>query len=149
MTNLDHITDISECNWGQYLIDDLHACLDEQIHAYMRCAERMELSNEMPKPAALFRDTISQLMSLRARTRWDDISNNIEIDYGKLVFPRKCTDVGLVEEAKYLRKTLKGSLEKKLEKLEYFSQNGQNLALNERGFEVSNMILAQILDFDY
>ena len=38
---------------------------------------------------------------------------------------------------------------KKLEKLEYFSQNGQKIALNERGFEVSNMILAQILDFDY
>jgi oxygen-independent coproporphyrinogen-3 oxidase len=42
-----------------------------------------------------------------------------------------------------------GEKVKKLEKLEYFSQNGQNLALNERGFEVSNMILAQILDFDY
>jgi oxygen-independent coproporphyrinogen-3 oxidase len=38
---------------------------------------------------------------------------------------------------------------KMIEKLGYFSQNGQNLALNERGFEVSNMILAQILDFDY
>ena len=42
-----------------------------------------------------------------------------------------------------------GEKVKKLEKLEYFLQNGQNLALNERGFEVSNMILAQILDFDY
>ncbi len=42
-----------------------------------------------------------------------------------------------------------GEKVKKLEKLDYFSQNGQNLALNERGFEVSNMILAQILDFDY
>ena len=42
-----------------------------------------------------------------------------------------------------------GEKVKKLEKLGYFLQNGQNLALNERGFEVSNMILAQILDFDY
>ena len=42
-----------------------------------------------------------------------------------------------------------GEKVKKFENLGYFLQNGQNLALNERGFEVSNMILAQILDFDY
>ena len=42
-----------------------------------------------------------------------------------------------------------GEKVKKLEKFDYFLQNGQILALNERGFEVSNMILAQILDFDY
>ena len=36
-----------------------------------------------------------------------------------------------------------------LAKMGYFSQNGQKLVLNEGGFEVSNMILAQILDFDY
>ena len=37
----------------------------------------------------------------------------------------------------------------KLEKLGYFCENGDFLALTEVGFEVSNCILAQILDFDY
>ncbi len=36
-----------------------------------------------------------------------------------------------------------------LEKMEYFLQNDERVVLNERGFEVSNMLLAQILDFDY
>ena len=36
-----------------------------------------------------------------------------------------------------------------LAKMGYFSQNDDRIVLNERGFEVSNMLLAQILDFDY
>ena len=36
-----------------------------------------------------------------------------------------------------------------LKKMGYFSQNSDRVVLNERGFEVSNMLLAQILDFDY
>ena len=36
-----------------------------------------------------------------------------------------------------------------LAKMGYFSQNSDRVVLNERGFEVSNMLLAQILDFDY
>jgi len=116
MADLEGITDVSECEWGKCLIEDLHATLDEQIRAYMRCADRMEASGQMPKPTALFRDTVSQLMTLRARNSWDDISNNMEIDYGTLTFPRKCTDVDLVDEAKYLRNTLKDTLAKKLKK---------------------------------
>ena len=42
-----------------------------------------------------------------------------------------------------------GEKVEKLEKLGYFLQNDEFLALNERGFEVNNSILAQILDFDY
>lgn len=38
---------------------------------------------------------------------------------------------------------------KKLEKAGYVYLNGDRVALNERGFELSNMILADILDFDY
>ena len=42
-----------------------------------------------------------------------------------------------------------GEKVEKLEKLGYFCENGDFLALTEVGFEVSNCILAQILDFDY
>ena len=37
----------------------------------------------------------------------------------------------------------------KLEKMGYFVRKGDRIALSESGFEVSNSILAQILDFDY
>ena len=36
----------------------------------------------------------------------------------------------------------------KLAKTGYFLQNGDNISLSERGFEVSNSILAEILDFE-
>ena len=42
-----------------------------------------------------------------------------------------------------------GEKVKNLEKLGYFLQNDEFLILNERGFEVNNSILAQILYFDY
>ena len=35
------------------------------------------------------------------------------------------------------------------EKMGYLQQYGDRLSLNERGFEVSNSILEEILDFDY
>lgn len=37
----------------------------------------------------------------------------------------------------------------KLEKMGYLLQNDDRISLNERGFEVSNSILEEILDFDY
>lgn len=42
-----------------------------------------------------------------------------------------------------------GERVKKIEKMGFFARNDENLALNERGFEVSNEILVQILDFEY
>jgi oxygen-independent coproporphyrinogen-3 oxidase len=42
-----------------------------------------------------------------------------------------------------------GQKVKNLEKMGYFWQNDEVAALSESGFEVSNSILAQILDFDY
>ena len=42
-----------------------------------------------------------------------------------------------------------GKKVEKLAKTGYFLQSSDRIALSERGFEVSNMILAEILDFDY
>ncbi len=42
-----------------------------------------------------------------------------------------------------------GSAVEKFDKIGYFARNDDRVALNERGFEVSNSILEQILDFDY
>ncbi len=42
-----------------------------------------------------------------------------------------------------------GSAVEKFEKMGYFARNDDRVALNEKGFEVSNSILEQILDFDY
>ena len=53
------------------------------------------------------------------------------------------TRFGIDFDQKYGKKV------EKLEKMGYVLQNDEYLSLNEQGFEVSNMILAEILDFDY
>jgi len=125
-TDLDDIKDVSQCIWGKYLIEDLHAHLDRQIQSYIRCAEKLEATGEMDKPAALLRDTASQLMSLRALEQWDDIAANAQIDYGRLTFPKNCVDTVLVEEVKYVRDTLKKKLANKLKK--FGDTSGQLIA---------------------
>ena len=42
-----------------------------------------------------------------------------------------------------------GEKVKKFEKLGYFCENGDRIALTERGFEISNAILGEILSFDF
>ena len=42
-----------------------------------------------------------------------------------------------------------GKMVEKFKKTGYFYEKGDALALTERGFEVSNAILTEILDFDY
>lgn len=116
VTNLNGVSDVSDSDWGKYLIADLHMHLDGQISSYIRCAEKMEATGEMEKPATLFRETAAQLMSLRAMQRWDDISANATIDYGRLVFPKNCTNTDLIEQIKKVRETLKKKLTAKLKK---------------------------------
>ena len=59
-------------------------------------------------------------------------------------------DADLIREfAKYDFDKKYGRKVEKLEKMGYILQNDDLFALNERGFEVSNSILEEILDFDY
>lgn len=50
---------------------------------------------------------------------------------------------GIDFDEKYSKKT------EKFEKMELLMRNDDRIALNERGFEISNAILEEILDFDY
>lgn len=110
------LEDASETVWGKYLIKDLFAHLDLQIAAISRCAERAAQSDGMDKVAVLLQSTADQLRELRACKTWDEISAHRKIDYGRLVFPKKCTDITLTEQIKAVRDACKTSLEKKLSK---------------------------------
>lgn len=114
VNSIENIVDVSETIWGSYLISDLHACLDLHINALEKCAIRAEKSGDMDKPAALLRSLINQLASLRNCSRWDEICTNLPIDYGRLVFSKKCEDIDLIERIKAIRNACKKDLEKKL-----------------------------------
>lgn len=108
------IADVSETVWGKYLIQDLHNYLDLQIDALSKCALLAEHNGSMPKPAVLLRDTVNHLSVLRSDTLWDQIVNHRNIDYGRMIFPKDCTDLELAEKIKAVRNACKSGLEKKL-----------------------------------
>ena len=107
-------TDVSETTWGQYLINDLHNYLDMQIDALSNCAVLAEQNGSMVKPSELLRDTVNQLQGLRQCTLWDEIVDFGAIDYGRMSFPKNCTDLSLADKIKAVRNACKAGLEKKL-----------------------------------
>ena len=111
---VEDITDASETVWGRYLMEDLFSYLDLQIEAVGRCADMAAETVGMEKPAALLRDTVWQLERLRRSQTWDEIVAGRNIDYGRLVIPKKCGDPALGDRIKAVRNACKSGLEKKL-----------------------------------
>lgn len=106
--------DASATVWGRYLIDELHDYLDCQIRVISECARLLETSEGMEKAAANLRDTLYQLQSLRNEETWDGIAGKRAIDYGRLVFPKKNSDLELTDRVKAARNGCKKGLERKL-----------------------------------
>ena len=112
--DVSNCEDASQTVWGRYLIDDLHRCLDLHIDALECCANRALAAEGMDKPAMLLSDTVAQLRTLRYANTWNEIYRNRNIDYGRLSFSKKCTDLILAEQIKYIRDACKKDLSKKL-----------------------------------
>ena len=110
----DGISDAGQTVWGRYLMDDLKVHLTLQIQALTECACAAECTETMEKPAALLRDTIRQLEALQSAQTWDEIVRVREIDYGRLMFSKKCPDLELCERIKAVRSACKASVEKRL-----------------------------------
>ena len=106
--------DASETVWGRYLINDLHDYLDCQIQVMRQCAQALDASEGMEKPAINIRSTLCQLEALRRAETWDEIVKGRNIDYGRLVFPKKAADPELGERVKAARNACKKGLERKL-----------------------------------
>ena len=108
------ITDISQTQWGRYLMDELFACLDLQLGAMERCGKMAAADPEAQKPAALLWDIHAQLAALRESKSWDEITQRKNIDYGRLLFSKKCTDLEMQESVKAVRDACKKELGKML-----------------------------------
>ncbi|MBO5952547.1 MAG: helicase-exonuclease AddAB subunit AddA [Oscillospiraceae bacterium] len=113
-TQTDGVTDAAQTLYGRYLMDDLFTCLDLHVGAMGRCADLVDAADGMGKPAQLLRDTVNQLLHLRASTTWDEIVARKNIDYGRLTFPKKADDPSVSEPVKAVRSACKTALEKKL-----------------------------------
>ncbi len=111
---LDGQTDASRTVWGEYLIGEFKDYLRAQIHVMEQCAGSADGCPGLEKAAVNLRDTLYQLKKLEQKETWDEIVAAGSIDYGRLVFPRKCDDPELVERIKAARNACKKGLEKQL-----------------------------------
>ena len=108
------ISDAAQTVWGKYLIDDLHRYLDLNITALNTCVEKATENGTMTKASALLSQTVDQLRRLRNCATWDQIVAYEGIDYGRLTFPKNCTDPVLVNQIKAIRNSCKSGLAAKL-----------------------------------
>ena len=113
-SSVKDLADASETVWGNYLMGDLRRYVDLNIAALGRCLKRAEATAGMEKPSALLETTIAQLSYLRESHTWDEVFARKNIDFGRLLFPRKCPDPVLAEQIKAVRAASKKGLEKKL-----------------------------------
>lgn len=112
--DMENITDAAQTVWGNYLISDLKEYVLSQISALETCIQKAQLADGMEKPIALLEATVAQLRQLHGCTDWDQISAFGSIDYGRLTFPKKCSDPDLAEKIKLVRNNCKKGLETKL-----------------------------------
>ena len=107
--------DISQTQWGEYLIRDLKEYLSVQITIFKECMELLNAAEGMEKPAATIQLTLKQLQVLQEADGWEAICAASEIDYGRLTFPRKNVDLELAERVKAARNACKNGLARKLQ----------------------------------
>lgn len=113
-SSCQNVTRAEQTPWGRFLMDDLRDYLDLQLGAMTQC---VEIAGSIPgweKPAALLAATVEQLRTLRESETWDDVYDRKEIDYGRLVFPKKGGDLETADRIKAVREGCKKGLSRKL-----------------------------------
>ncbi len=104
------LTDAGQTVWGRYLIEELFDCLDQQIEMLGRCLELASEAEAMEKPAAVLASDLQQLQYLRSSATWDEVVSRRNINYDRLTFSKKITDLELAERIKTIRGACKTRL---------------------------------------
>ncbi len=122
---IDDVCDPLQTPWGRYLYEDLMDYLDCQIHVFRQCCDQTEIYPELEKVTINLNLTLERLQSLRGACNWDEIVKMRNIDYGRLVFPKKNPDPDLGERIKAARTACKDGLKRKLHS--FSDESGQVL----------------------
>ena len=114
-SDVTDVQDAAETLWGKFLMEDLFGYLDKQIEGFEICVRLAGEISGWEKPAALLKDTLYQLRHLRESGTWDEVVTRRQIEYGRLVFPKKAGEPELAERIKAVREGCKKGLAKKLD----------------------------------
>lgn len=145
-SDVDEVKDAAQTVWGSFLMQDLKAYLEAQIHVMEQCVQSAERCDGMEKPALNLRQTVHQLEHLKHCSSWDEVVQNRSIDYGRLVFSKKVTDMELTERIKTARNACKKGLEKKLHS--FTDQSAQVLADMEQCAAGTRGLVSLVQQFD-
>ena len=113
-TAVADLTDAAQTVWGSFLLADLKNTVEQHIQALEHCKKQAQFTDGFQKPCALLEGTIQQLKILRSCECWDEVSALSSIDYGRLTFPKNCSDPVLAEQIKAVRSSCKTGVAKKL-----------------------------------
>ena len=130
--DLDENRDAGENPWGTYLLEDLHDYVDAQIAAMEAAVRLADGDPALVKISTLLRGTVVSLRELRAARTWDEVVRQKNIDYGRLVFPRKYEDPERQARIKAVRDGCKEGLARKLKIFADPSQTVMEDLLNTR-----------------
>ena len=112
------VVDAAATVWGEYIFSDLKDYLETQIRIFRQAVENIRDLPGMEKPVINLSDTLYQLEALYAAENWDEVVRAKNIDFGRLVFPKKADVPELTEPIKAARNACKKGLEKKLRSFE-------------------------------
>ncbi len=121
-SDTDGLTDAGQTVWGRFLMTDLFSYLDSQIDVFCKGISQVEALPGLEKPLINLKDTLHQLEALRSSESWDQVVQRKNIDYGRLVFPKKADVPEVTEPIKAARNACKKGLEKKLRSFENDSE---------------------------
>ena len=139
------VRDAGETVWGAYLMEDLFSYLDMQLPVMEACARQLGENPELAKAAGNLTQTLRQLEYLRERRTWDEIVERKNLDYGRLVFPRKNMDLELAERVKAVRNACRKGVERKLRS--FSDPSGKILEDLEQSADGTRGLVALVREF--
>lgn len=122
--NFDSVSDVSETKWGKYIVSELHEYLTDQCEALQTCIQLATEAGDMEKVVQLLLHTKNQIKAVLDSFTWDEIQRKINIEFGRLVFPRKISNTDLAEQIKAVRSACKKGIERRARR---FSDNSQQI----------------------
>ena len=127
--NAEGVSDASETVWGSYLIRQLHTTAGLHAQALENCVHAAQANGEMPAVVQLLSDMACQLKHICSLHSWEEISQYPGLNYGRLTFPKKCSDLQLCEQIKIIRKTARDDIALQLKR---FSDSSDQVLLDLR-----------------
>ena len=145
LVDTDGIADASETVYGEFLLARLQCWLALQIRAMEQCAQAALAAEGGQKVYDNLSDTVLQLKDLSGCATWDAVRQHMDVDFGRLTFPKNF-DGALQTKIKAIRESCKKGLQKQLRP--FADASAQVLADLGASAQAQKGLMKQVQAFD-